>query len=97
MVVVWGGGTVGELGEVVDRLEQEARGEQEVVVVPLLQHALDMAVAGDRVVVCSAGEHRVEGLGGLEQGGALVGRAPGPVVVAPADTQGEFLVLREGR
>ena len=76
---------------------REEVAEEEIIVLPDLQQALDMAVEGDTVVICSEGEHRVEGLGGLSKGGRILGRVSGEVVIAPGDTSGDFLQLEEGR
>lgn len=41
---------------------------------PLLQEALDQAIAGDTVILCP-GLHDVSSTGGLEEGGNIMGNA----------------------
>ena len=76
---------------------KEEVAEEEIIVLPDLQQALDMAVQGDTIVICSEGEHRIEGLGGISKGGRILGKVNGEVVIAPGDTSGDFLQLEEGR
>ena len=97
VLVVWRGGNAKKLeDEMMARVREEVA-EEEIIVLPDLQQALDMAVEGDTVVICSEGEHRIEGLGGLSNGGRILGRVSGEVVIAPGDTSGDFLQLEEGR
>ena len=97
VLVVWRGGNAKKLeDEMVARVREEVA-EEEIIVLPDLQQALDMAVQEETIVICSEGEHRVEGLGGLSKGGRILGRVGGEVVIAPGDTSGDFLQLEEGR
>ena len=97
VLVVWRGGNAKKLEDEMMAKVREEVAEEEIIVLPDLQQALDMAVQGDTIVICSEGEHRVEGLGGLSKGGRILGRVNGEVVIAPGDTSGDFLQLEEGR
>jgi hypothetical protein len=60
---------------------------------PDLQHAMDVAVMGDSVLVCREGEQKVRGVGARGGGGRILCRAEGPkVVLSAGDTS-----LEEGR
>jgi len=62
------------------------------------QWAIDAAIKGDTVVICSDGEHRLRGLGALGGGGKIIGRAKeGRVVLLPGDTSNVFLALESGQ
>jgi len=96
VLAVWKGGSAQKLeDEMVSRVREQVA-DEEIIVLPDLQQALDIGLPGDIVVICSDGEHRVEGLGGLTRGGQILGRAGGEVVIAPGDTLGYFLQLEEG-
>jgi len=97
MLIVWGGGAVSEFNKLTESIGDEFGSESNILVFPDIQHAIDTAVVGDNVIVCSAGEHKLRGLGALSKGGKIIGRVPtGKVTLVPGDTSNVFLGLENG-
>jgi len=75
IILVWKSGPVQDMVDIASRLQQDCSGSEELHVVPLIQHAADISVAKDRVVIASRGTHLLERLGDLSNGGSIEGSA----------------------
>jgi len=98
ILVVWSGGSMKDLDEVTRNLKKEVEEKDHIQIFSNLQHAVDVAVPGDTIIICSEGEHAIRGLGMLKFGGKIWGRVKsGKVIIAPDDTEHHFLCVETGK
>ena len=98
LLVVWSGGNLSKLSNLVQQLKSEFSENENVLVYPDLQHAIDVSVANDVVIITSPGEHLMRNLGGLAAGGRIISRdcSEGSVTIVPGDTSAVFCDVQEG-
>ena len=102
ILLVWRSGDLAGLAGVVTSVAAEFGEGAKVLVYCELQQALDSSVAGDVIVICSAGEHQVSSLGSLAGGGSILARGlqekkeDGCVVITPGDTASVILSITSG-
>ena len=98
LLIVWNGGNLSKLSSLVQQLQSEFSEDSNVLVYPDLQHAIDVSVANDVVIIASQGEHVMRSLGGLASGGRILSRgcSEGSVTIVPGDTSAVFCEVQQG-
>jgi len=77
VILVWTHGTVQEMFELVTELQLDYE-DKGLNLSPSVEHAFDIAVPNDVVIIAEQGEHQMTSLNGLTSGGRLLGR-PAPL------------------
>ncbi|PNF25973.1 hypothetical protein B7P43_G06363 [Cryptotermes secundus] len=88
---VWLGGTIDEFINTLTKARSFIQPEAYIKTCPLLQEALDQAIAGDTVILCP-GLHDVSSTGGLEEGGNIMGFLEPSVTTIVAHNAGNVLL-----
>ena len=99
ILLVWRSGDLARLARVLASVGAEFGEGTQVLVYCELQQALDSSVAGDVVIISSAGHHQVSSLGSLTRGGSILARGleeAGSVVITPGDTASVILRITAG-
>ena len=99
ILLVWRSGDLARLARVLASVGAEFGEGTQVLVYCELQQALDSSVAGDVVIISSAGHHQVSSLGSLTGGGSILARGleeAGSVVITPGDTASVILRITGG-
>ena len=98
ILLVWSSGDLTSLTSVLSRVLTEFGGGSKVLVYSELQHALDSSLAGDVVIIASAGDHQISSLGSLSSGGSILARTeqPASVIISPGDTCSALLTVTAG-
>ena len=99
ILLVWRSGDLARLARVLASVGAEFGEGTQVLVYCELQQALDSSVAGDVVIISSAGHHQVSSLGSLTGGGSILARGleeAGSVVITPGDTASVILRITAG-
>jgi len=72
IILVWNNGPVKELSAIMNKLSQTTQEDTSLHVVQTLEHALDIALPGDTVVLGQAGAHQMSSIQELGKGGGVI-------------------------